>query len=160
MSGHIGPETRAIIEAIHHQANKAEKYQSGAWTFERIGKTDIYKVYLAIDPHAVVMTGADVMTQLNIPFPHKWIRIHFYHTTAAFVVSLDYLRITLRRELNTMFPIQFSDDLFCEYYINALMTLEVFGEGFQYEAGPYNLILNTTATDLIFPLFYIQKLET
>jgi hypothetical protein len=40
------------------------------------------------------------------------------------------------------------------------LIIEKFGEGFEYEAGTYNLILNTTNTDLIFPVFYIQKLET
>jgi len=158
--GRVGPETRAIIEAIHGTENCADNYQSGLWMMERIGKTNLYKVYITVDPHAIVMTGANVMTQLHIPFPHRWLRTHFYHTDAAYAVSIDYLRITLRRELNTMFPVQFADDLFCEFEINAVMVIEKFGEGFEYEAGTYNVILNTTATNLIFPLFYIQKLET
>lgn len=160
MAQRIGPETKAIIEAIHGTENMESQYQVGLWTIERIAKTNIYKVYITVDPHAIVMTGAIVVTQLHIPFPHKWLRTHFYHTDAAYAVSLDYLRITLRRELGTMFPVQFADDLFCEFDINALMIIEKFGEGFEYEAGVYNLLLNTTATDLIFPLFYIQKLET
>jgi hypothetical protein len=160
VSGRIGPETKAIIEAIHNQADMAEHYQSGLWTFERIGKTNIYKVTITVDPHAIVMTGADVVTQLHIPFPHKWKRIHFYHTDGAYAVAVNALRITLRRELNTFYPAQFADDLFCEFDITAVMTIERFGEDFEYEAGVYNLILNTANTHLIFPLFYIQKLET
>jgi hypothetical protein len=158
----LGPETKAIIEAIHGTENMENNIQVGLWTMERIGKTNIYKVYITVDPHAIAMpaVAADVITQLHIPFPHRWLRTHFYHTDAAYVVSLQYLRITLRRELNTMFPVQFADDLFCEFDINAVMIIEKFGEGFEYEAGTYNLILNTNATDLIFPLFYIQKLET
>jgi hypothetical protein len=106
------------------------------------------------------MTGLDVVTQLHIPFPHRWLRIHFYHTDAAYAVSIAELRITLRRELGVMFPVQFADDLFCEFDMHSVMIIEKFGEGFEYEAGTYNLILNSVDTDLIFPLFYIQKLET
>jgi len=157
---HLGPETKALIEAIHGTENMAEKYQVGVWMIERIGKTNLYKVYIELDPHAIVMTGAIVTTQLHIPFPHKWIRIHFYHTDAAYAVSIALLRITLRRELNTMFPVQFADDLFCEFDMNSVMIIEKFGEGFEYEAGVYNVLLNSVATNLIFPLFYIQKLET
>lgn len=160
MSQRLGPETRAIIDAIHNTENSAERYQSGFWMMERIGKTNIYKVYINEDPHAIVMTGADVVTQLQIPFPHRWSRIHFYHTDAAYAVSVNHLRVTLRREIATMLPLQFVDDLFCEYDITAVMMIETFGRGFEYEAGVYNVILNTGATDLIFPLFYIEKLET
>jgi hypothetical protein len=138
----------------------AEKFNVGLWTFERIGKTNIYKVYITADPSAIVMTAADVTTQLQIPFAHRWLRTHFYHTTAAYALSLTYLRITIRREVATMLPVRFSDELFCEFDINSHMILEMFGEGFEYEPSTYNLILNTTATELIFPIFYIQKLET
>jgi hypothetical protein len=155
----LGYETQAIIEAIHNTENCAEKYSMGLWTIERVGKTNIYKVYLNADPPAIVMTGAAVVTQVHIPFVHRWLRIHFYHTDAALAVSQNYLRISLRRELGTMFPANFIDDLFCEFEINAVLVTEKFGKGFEYEAGVYNLILTTTATDLMFPLFYIQKLE-
>jgi hypothetical protein len=160
MAQRIGPETKAIIEAIHGTKDAEEKYQVGVWTIERIAKTNLYKVYITLDPHAITMTGLNVVTQLHIPFPHRWLRIHFCHTDAAYAPSLAYLRITLRRELGTMFPPLFIDDLFCEFNMNAVLIIEKFGEGFEYEAGTYNLILNTTNTDLIFPVFYIQKLET
>jgi len=159
MAQRLGPETKAIIDAIFKREGMADHYQSGLWMMARVGKTNIYKVYLAADPAAVVMTGAAVTTQLQIPFAHKWLRIHFYHTDAALAISQDSLRVTLRREVGTMFPAGFLDELFCEFEIVAVIMIEKFGEGFEYEAGPYNLILTTTATDLIFPLFYIEKLE-
>lgn len=160
MSTRLGPETKAIIEAIHGTKDMAEKFNVGVWTFERIGKTNKYKVYITADPNAIVMTGADVTTQLQIPFPHRWGHIHFYHTDAAYAISLAYLRATLRREVGTMFPARFSDELFCEFVINSHMFLEMFDEPFYFEASTYNVILNTTVTQLIFPLFYIEKLET
>lgn len=160
MAQRLGPETKAIIEAIHGTKDAEERYQSGVWMLERIAKTNIYKVYLTAAPPAIVMTGAAVATQLHIPFPHKWLRIHFYHTDAAYAISMAYLRITLRRAVGVMFPAEFLDELFCEFNINAATITEKFGESFEYEASTWNLILNAAATDLIFPLFYIQKLET
>jgi hypothetical protein len=160
MSSRIGPETRAIIEAIHSTEDCKDRYQVGPWTFQRVGKTNIYKVYPIADPPAIVMTALDVTTELQIPFAHRWVRIHFYHTTAAFAVSQQALRVTLRREVNTMIPAQFLDELFCEFDITAVIMIEKFGEGFEYEQGAYKVILNSVATDLIFPVFYIQKLET
>lgn len=157
----VGPETKAIIEAIHGTENCEPFYHVGLWTFERLGKTNIYKVYITEIPHAVAMpaVAADVTTQLQIPWPHKWLRIHFYHTTAAFGVSLTALRVTLRRAVGIMFPNEFLDELFCEFGITDTIMIEKFGEGFEYESSTWNLILNTTATELVFPVFYIQKME-
>ena len=157
----LGPETRAIIEAIHNTEDMTEVYRIGFWTMERIGKTNIYKVFITAEPRAIAMpaVAADVTTQLSIPFPHRWLRVHFYHTTAAFVVSFEPLRITIRREVTTMLPVEFLDELFCEFDITDVIGIEKFGEGFEYEAGVWNIILNTVATELVFPLFYIQKLE-
>jgi hypothetical protein len=157
----VGPETRAIVEAIHNTENCAGNYQVGPWTMERVGKTNIYKVYITAIPHAVTMpaVAADVTTQLQIPWPHKWLRIHFYHTTAAFGVSVTAMRVTLRRAVGVMFPNEFLDELFCEFDITDTIMIEKFGEGFEYEACTWALILNTTATELVFPVFYIQKLE-
>jgi hypothetical protein len=154
----LGPETRAIIEAIHGTKEAADNYQVGLWTFECIGKTNEYKVYPTVDPNGIAMTAADVVTQLHIPFPHRWEHIHFYHTTAAYVASADALAAILRRTAGTLTPVRFSEDLFNEPALVASRITEVFGEPFKYEATTYNLTLNTTNLHLIFPLFYISKL--
>ena len=161
MSQRLGPETKAIIEAIHGTENCPDQYSEGFWTIERIGKTNIYKVYITAEPRAIAMpaVAADVTTQLHIPFSHKWLRFHFYHTDAAYAISIQPLRITIRRAVTTMLPVQFLDELFCEFEITDVIGIEKFGEGFEYEAGVWNIILNTAATELVFPLFYIQKLE-
>ena len=156
----LGYETKAIMQAIHNTEEAANHYTSGIWSFERVGKSNIYRVYVTIDPRAIVMTAANVTTQLNIPFPHRWLRIHFYHTDAAYATGVANLAVTLTRAVGTMFPVAFADDLFAEGLLVSSRIIETFGEGFEYEAGSYNLILNSTALHLIFPLFYIQKLET
>jgi len=165
MSDRLGPETKAVIDAIRATEDMPENPQLGLWRFERIGRTDIYRVYIANPLRYIIMTGADLTTQLAIPFPHRWLRIHFYHTTNGGGVmppplSNAYLRITLRREVATFDPNFVSDELFCEFNINHHIIQEQFGEGWEYEAGVWNLILNTTATEFVWPLFYIQKLKT
>jgi hypothetical protein len=165
----LGPETKAIIEAIKelnatvkavdHPEGLAGNYLGAIWTMERIGNTDIYKVYITAAPNGIVMTGANVTTQISFPFPHKWESILFYHTTVAFVASTDALTIILRRSAGAMTPERFSEDLLNDVGVVASRRTENFGDPFKREAGAYDLILNTTATDLIFPVFYVQKLE-
>jgi hypothetical protein len=58
-----------------------------------------------------------------------------------------------------MTPERFSEDLLNDVGVVASRITEVYGDNFKYEAGAYDLILTTTATDLIFPVFYVQKLE-
>jgi len=127
------------------------------WTFKRIGK-NIYKIYVTADPNSITMTGSDVKTQLKIPFPHRILRMHLYHTNSAYAASTNALTIILRRSASTLTPAKFVEDLF-NGSATASKISEVYGEGFEYEAGIYDLILNSTNTDLIFPIFYLQKLE-
>lgn len=156
----LGPETKAIVDAVRSTEDMEERYSTGVWRFERVGKTDIYKVYIAADARYILMTGANVTTQLSIPFPHRWLRIHFYHTQVAGLPAMGYLRISLRREVNTFDPNLASDELFCEFNINQHVVQEQFGEGWEYEAGVWTLILNTALNERVAPLFYIQKLKT
>ena len=130
----------------------------GGWTFQRFAR-NIYKATRTTAPHSITMTGSDVTTQLQIPFPHRILRMHCYHTDSAYAESDIPMAVILRRRVATVTPAKFSEDLFNEDNINVSKMTEVFGEGFEYEAGIYDVILNTTSTHLIFPMFYIQKLE-
>ena len=129
----------------------------GVWTRERIGK-NIWKYYITVSPHSITMTGAAVETQLSIPFPHRWMRAHFYHTTSAYVASSDVLDIIIKRPVGLASPAKFEEYLFAEAKIVDDKVTEVFGEGFEYERGVWVISLSSTATDLIFPIFYVQKL--
>lgn len=164
MSERIGPETRAIVDAVRATEDMPENPQIGLWKFERIGRTDIYKVYLANATRNMLMTGVNIVTQLQIPFPHRWIRIHFFLYTAVgfepFAMSVNFLRVSLRREAQTTAPATYIDELFCEFNMNDGIIQEQFGEGFEYEAGAWNLITNAPVTDGLIPVFYIQKLKT
>jgi hypothetical protein len=129
------------------------------WVFQHVAK-NIYKIYPARSPHSITMTGADVTTALRIPFPHRLIRLHWRHTDSAYAASTDALAIILRRPEGSMTPEHFEEDVFNETNIVKSKGTEKYGEGFEYEAGVYSVILNTTNTDLIFPILYVQKLES
>lgn len=130
----------------------------GGWIFKRIGK-NIYKIYRELSPYSITMTGANVTTKIPIPFPHRILRMHLYHTNSTYVASTDALAAILRRAAGSLTPERVEEDLFNETAIVASKITEKYGEGFEYEAGVYDLILNTTNTDLIFPILYVQKLE-
>ena len=129
----------------------------GVWTRERIGK-NIWKYHITVSPNSITMTGAAVETQLSIPFPHRWLRMHFYHTDSAYAASETELSITIKRPVGLVSPAKFEEYLFHEEKILDSKITEMFGEGFEYERGVWVVSLLSTATDLIFPIFYVQKL--
>lgn len=134
-------------------------FTDGKWTFKRIGR-NIWKIYLTKNPYSITMTGSAVTTQLHIPFAHRWLRMHLYHTDSSYATSVNNLSVTLKRAAGTVHPLnKFEEYLFSEDYVVSSKVTEVYGEGFEYEAGVYSLILNTVTTELIFPIFYVQKLE-
>ena len=129
----------------------------GGWTFKRFAK-NFFKIYRTVSPNTITMTGAAVETQLSIPFPHRWNHVHFYHTTSAYVASSAVLDIIIKRTVGLVTPAKFEEYLFHEEKILDSKITEMFGEGFEYERGVWVVSLTSTATDLIFPIFYVQKL--
>lgn len=106
------------------------------------------------------MTGADVTTHLSIPFPHRWIRLTFFHMNSTYAaLTNSELEITFKRTQTTVEPSKFEeiiyyDDARTDPYITARA-----GETYEYEPSLYDLILASMNTDLIQPVFYLQKLE-
>ena len=132
-------------------------YKSG-WTFERVAQ-NIWKIFRTTAPHSITMTGAAVTTELVIPFAHRWLRMNWYHTDSAYAASVVNLSVTMQRTADTIVPANFEEDLFEDTAIVTATATEVFGEAFEYERTIYDLIMDTTNGHLVFPVFYIQKLE-
>lgn len=132
----------------------------GEWTFKRIGK-NIYKIYRTVAPHCIAMTGANVTTQLPIPFPHRWIRLTFFHMNAAYAaITNSELGITFKRTQASLDPPHFEETVyFDEARTDPYITARA-GETYEYEPSVYDLILLSNNTDLIQPVFYLQKLES
>ena len=131
---------------------------SRGWTFERVAQ-NIWKIFRTTAPHSITMTGAAVTTQLNVPFAHRWLRMSWYHTDNAYAASVANLSVTMQRTADTIVPANFEENLFEDAAIVAATATETFGEKFEYERTLYDLILDSTNAHLIFPVFYIQKLE-
>ena len=85
--------------------------------------------------------------------------MHFYHTDSSYDASIDNLSVTMQRTADTIVPANFEEDLFEDTAIVTATATETFGEKFEYERTLYDLILDSTNAHLIFPVFYIQKLE-
>jgi len=104
------------------------------------------------------MTGSDVTTKLQIPFPHRVLRVMFCHTTSSKVLdnAATYMEISCSQTAG--FPTGFKDFLIREYDLTAKTWGEWFGIGFEYESRTWDVILNTDTGDLIYPYFVIQKL--
>jgi len=137
-----------------------EKFTVGDWVFQQVAK-NIFKVHWQPDPHGIAMTGSDVEKRLNIPFPHRWLRMTFYHTDSSYAVSTDALFIHIYRKAGAIAPLsKLVESLFREHDIVASKITEVWGLAFEYEACDWQLVLNSTSTDIIFPIFYVQRLPS
>jgi len=130
------------------------RYNYKGWTYEHIGK-NIWKIYPDVDPHSVTMTGSDVTKELYIGFTHRLLRIHFYHTDSSYAASTDELFVRIERRAGTLYPLRFEEYLYDKsLIINSRISL-LFTE-LDYEASVWKFTFNSTNTDLIFPVVYIE----
>lgn len=130
----------------------------GEWICKHIGK-NIYKVYPRVSPYGITIPAAATITkQIPIGFSHRLVRIHFYHTDSAYAASVDSLTFTLERLASSLTPAKFADQLYRKADITTSKNIVTFGEGFEFDRSVWNITFATTATDIVFPILYIQKL--
>lgn len=129
------------------------------WTFKRIGK-NIWKIYPTASPHSITMTGSDVTTPLTIPFPHRLVRLTFFHTDSSYAAVTDELDITLKRTQAQGYPQKFEEIVYYDASLQDSYPTARGGETYEYEGSVYQLILKCgTSGHLVFPVLYIQMLE-
>jgi len=104
------------------------------------------------------MTAADVTTELHIPWAHRWNSTHFRHADSSNDNSTDQLDIVIQRTEGKNQPAQFAEDLLRIDNFTGVIRTDLWGEMFEREASVYDIILNSTSTDRIYPVFYVQKL--
>jgi len=138
-----------------------EKLSSGIWTLENFA-LNLWKIYVEI-PSAGYITmagaGSNVTTELAIPFAHRWNSTHFRHAKSTDADCTDALNIVIRRPKLKNTPPQFEEDMFNETGIKTPKITETWGEKFEREASVYDIVLNSTLNDRVYPVFYIQRLE-
>ena len=131
------------------------RYNYGGWTFEHIGK-NIWKIYPTVEPNSVTMTGADVTRELYVGFMHRLLRMHFFHTDSSYAASTDSLLVRIERSAGTLNPSRFEEYIYNnENLIKSRISL-IFRE-LNYEASLWKFTFNTTTTDLIFPVIYLEN---
>ena len=130
------------------------------WRFQRItAECNHYIVF--VDPNfnannAIAMTGADVTKQIRIPFAHRVNKIVLVHLSAALALSADALNIDFGSSNGSDYVQKLKDSIWTETASTISKFTEVFGDGYEYEARTWTLTLNSTATDLIIPVIYVQ----
>jgi hypothetical protein len=107
---------------------------------------------------AMLGAGTDVTKNLIVPFPHRWQSTHFTHHTSADADSNGALNILIRRPKGKNTPSQFEEDLIRIPNIVTARKSDTWGESFEREASVYDIIMDSTATDRVYPVFYLQRL--
>ena len=141
------------------------KDQQNGWKFKRFTPNcNHYVVFLDSERHtdsALAMTGADVTLQLRIPYPHRINKLCFTHLVAAGTLGTDATKIEFGCKQGQNDHVPLFEDLLLAIAASTDSTLtEVFGEAYEYEARTWTLTLNTTATDKVIPLFFVQLVGT
>ena len=123
------------------------------------------KNHIIVFPHpdiytncCIPMTGADVTVEITIPYFHRINKLVLIHLDSSYDKSTDALDVDFecKQGKSTISP-KWTDMLFQEDNIAVAEITEVFGEGFEYEPRTWSLTLNTTNTDLVIVVLYIQK---
>lgn len=130
--------------------------QEKDWTFMH-AFSNFYKTIHK--PGAIVMDGSSVKTRLKIPFPFRLVRVCLYHVDTNDAASTDALTISYHRPVGSIASHPAMKDIV--WALDACRKSnpqKPFGEGWEFEAGEWELDLNSTDTDKIEVLIYLQKM--
>ena len=110
--------------------------------------------YYEFTPASVTMTGSAVLTYLELPIRHRLLRFELKHTDSSDVDSVDALDYSLARRITSnLFLVMASGRAITDSDI-----IETFGDDYPAGSTYYRTSLDTTNTDLIYPLFIIERL--
>ncbi len=81
-----------------------------------------------------------------------------HHVTSAYVDSSNALTVTVSRPKNKNLPAKMTRDI--AYYDSLIYSklCDRFGEGFEFPIGNYDIVLATTATDIVILAITLQKI--
>lgn len=140
---------------------KRTVWTQGKWEFRRLGDSNYIEIsYVGSTDRGIPLTGADVKTQLQIPFPHRILNLQLYHTTSAYVDSTTKYTLQFGRLVGSIPVLEHAGvTLWHQPDIPAVSKIVAFGENENMSVSSvYTLTLNGTATDIIFPLITVQQL--
>jgi len=135
-----------------------KKEDIGDWTFESVGRNYV-KIYPKVSPHGITLTGSTKGTELIIPYLHRLVRITLHQTNSSYVSADSWGSVFIYKKAGKNKPQKHEEYIFGrDGGLDAWMT-EIFGNGFEYEAGTYNIDILGADTNIIFPVIMIQKLS-
>lgn len=112
----------------------------------------------------IAQTGSDITKILDIPFTFALRRVHLTHRDSSNDLCYDEMEIRVERPRGGVTESKFAQDVIhqeediTDYHY--LMTWEHLNEGgLVFEAGTFQLVLNTTSTDRVTPIIYIKRLD-
>ena len=129
-----------------------------AWHIEPFGALNHYEVTL--DPKGsngseyLTGTGAAAYVYMDIPYPHRWVRMEFKHQTTANVDSAVAHLFYLERS-------KWSGRYFKIYGDAASVVaddMRIAGDGYEYPAGKYRVYFNVAEGYILLPEFTVQIL--
>lgn len=163
MAFRYGPETRAILTELRRHRQELgyeENLKSGLWEFHKFNLTD-YKIFITTEhrtDRGILMTGSDVTTSLTIPFAHTWLMGVLKHLSSAYAASTDAVYVLLNQPQGSIEPLAYGEEYIYRGYdlTDSRITLSL-PNNFRFPAGTYNLVLNSTSTDIIVPLLKVRR---
>lgn len=158
----LGPETLAILKALCPWEKYEESLASEPWEFRKYNITD-YRMFLTLNysaVRAVTMTGANVTVPIHIPFPHRWLKAVGTHLTVAYAASIDSLFFLLCRPLGKNEPLPYGEEyIYRAYDITITRFSLTLPDNFRFPPSNYNLVLNSTNTDVVVPELFIRRCQ-
>jgi hypothetical protein len=160
MAERLGPETRAILQAIRslEKTDKPLDVLMGDFKAKYVGGFNVYKVTINNSDGAIDCPVAytDVTKALRIPFPFKLLRAQFSRTDSTGADTSGEWFITIRRVAARNTPSKGDETIFSEERIGCSMRVEKFDD--VYEPCDLDIIVQSeNANDKIFPVFYIER---
>lgn len=128
------------------------------WKAQHIGE-GIYLIYPKPNENEVTMTGVDIDEKFYVPFPHQILDLDLYHSDASHDDSVDSLKVELKRDKGSMKQARRRD----MFWKRPDITVASYGVQFPpnavFDACTWTMTLNSTSTDIVYPLLKVRKLS-
>ena len=117
--------------------------------------------YIGTQDKGIVMSGADVTVKFNIPFTFMINRVEITHLSTTDALSVDEVEATFKRANGDILDVPLARSPYWQKkQLNASrMIIDFTDKKLVFESGTHTYIFNTTSTDKLIVLIYIERLN-
>ena len=117
--------------------------------------------YIGTQDKGILMTGADVTVKFNVPFTFMLDRVEINHLSTTDVASVDEVEATFKRETGDILDVPLAKNQYwIKKQLNASnMIIDFTDKKMVFESGTHTYVFNTTSTDKLIVLIYIERLN-